>query len=526
MLNKLNDQKANRSSTLSEITPALKTTNLNLMDQERQRRKQLLEVLLLISGIGAIILLFLTNIPSLPKLDQIVFVPELLGLFTVVICYLLNRRSFTYLAAIILFLMITLLVVTYIITDSDSTIVNDLQGSATLLIIPVLAAGVVIKPRYSFIFAAIGLGCLVIATLLRAKPEIYLMETPLAAISMLDIPTALIVIVASLSWYFETNLQSLIQQLSLQNQNLITINQELSQKREIEQQLSKEADAFTNQLTRAFTDQHHNTERQLEIVTQFSATLEQLNQLSHSVAKVTQQVAQEAKVMQQVAQTGTNSIRTALNSISVLSEQAQLQATTMGQLYEQALQINQVSELTTELTEEMGLLALNAKIEAAGAGVNARRFGVVADEVQRLAVRSYDYTNQVHRIVEDVQQAIKNSISWAMDSAKETTGAIQGTRSVEEILGGIVAMVENTASLVCQISPAIEEQRDATSKAVQTVHHLSIIASSVSKHDQRILSSLERLNLTVDLLNQPLPNTNLVTRFTGNRNSFLQPSVS
>ena len=128
------------------------------------------------------------------------------------------------------------------------------------------------------------------------------------------------------------------------------------------------------------------------------------------------------------------------------------------------------------------------------------RFGVVADEMQRLANRSRDFAGQVQRVVREVQSAVQSSADWATNSARETLSVIHGTRSVEETLGGIVAMVDNTAKLARQITLSIQEQQISVVEAVETVHQLSMMATTVSGNNQAIINSLERLNFTVDQL--------------------------
>src|SRR5262249_10971898 len=149
---------------------------------------------------------------------------------------------YTYPAAVLFFLALNGLVCMYIATTADTYLEVDLRSVSTIITLPVVAAGVIIGPRYSFVFAAIGVASIVGIALARSKPDLLYLSTPLDILADLAVPISLLFAMAGLSWFFENNIRSLFNQLTWQNQNLDAANRELARRHQIEQQLSKRVD--------------------------------------------------------------------------------------------------------------------------------------------------------------------------------------------------------------------------------------------------------------------------------------------
>ena len=114
------------------------------------------------------------------------------------------------------------------------------------------------------------------------------------------------------------------------------------------------------------------------------------------------------------------------NQIAGMNEiRAQIQDTSkrIKRLGESSLEIGEIVELISDITEQTNVLALNAAIQAASAGEAGRGFTVVAEEVQRLAERSGEATKQIEAIVKTIQADTQDAVA-AME--KSTVGVVEG----------------------------------------------------------------------------------------------------
>ena len=78
-------------------------------------------------------------------------------------------------------------------------------------------------------------------------------------------------------------------------------------------------------------------------------------------------------------------------------------------------EIGQIVDLFDDVTSETNILALNAAIEASRAGVQGKAFGLVAEDVRKLAERSAAATKDIGAFI----QTIVNSTSEANHSIEE-----------------------------------------------------------------------------------------------------------
>ena len=100
----------------------------------------------------------------------------------------------------------------------------------------------------------------------------------------------------------------------------------------------------------------------------------------------------------------------------------------------------EIIELIEQVAEDINMIGLNAKIEAARLGDEGRGFGVVAEEVQRLA-------NSTSSSVDDIDKSLKSLISATNNLAEAANQVSQISTDQAEKLMDMNEKIENMVKL-------------------------------------------------------------------------------
>ncbi|MHC1761262.1 MAG: methyl-accepting chemotaxis protein [Negativicutes bacterium] len=110
----------------------------------------------------------------------------------------------------------------------------------------------------------------------------------------------------------------------------------------------------------------------------------------------------------------------------------------------QALETNHVLGFIREIAGQTNLLGLNAAIEAARVGEQGRGFGVVAEEIRKLATNSTQSIAKINEIIGAIQSGsaatveqigqVEEGISQVADATSHMAGAMQELRAMAHLL--------------------------------------------------------------------------------------------
>ncbi|MEK7485977.1 MAG: methyl-accepting chemotaxis protein [Planctomycetota bacterium] len=155
-------------------------------------------------------------------------------------------------------------------------------------------------------------------------------------------------------------------------------------------------------------------------------------------------------------------------------------------LHEHSQRIYSVISIINEISNQINLLALNASIEAAGAGQAGKRFSVVAKEIRRLATKTSEGTSEIEKMIDAMLELTESSYK-ASERGKisaETTSV--KLSEVMKALNLIYHYVENTDKVSQQISYSIQKQNSISDQINQVISQANTVAIHFLENTQEI----------------------------------------
>ena len=229
----------------------------------------------------------------------------------------------------------------------------------------------------------------------------------------------------------------------------------------------------TSTITARTNDRIHQQETDTERV---AAAIEEMNTTVHAVAHTAAQADAAAAEANAKSDEGRAVASQALSATRDLANEVQNTAEVIVRLRNDSDNIGSVLDVIRGIAEQTNLLALNAAIEAARAGEQGRGFAVVADEVRTLAGRTQESTQEIQRMIEDLQQGAKQA-SQAMTVGQEKAAhSLDKVENADRALEGISVAVAHILELNTQIATAAEQQGAVTeeiNRNVVSIHDAS-----------------------------------------------------
>jgi methyl-accepting chemotaxis protein len=248
-----------------------------------------------------------------------------------------------------------------------------------------------------------------------------------------------------------------------------------------------------------------DSSEQAAAVVEITATMEELARTAAQIASNAASQAELESHAEASGNAGAMAVEEAVAGVSEVQKRISAIATRADTLGTRAKEIYRVLDLITEIAQETHILSLNAAIEAAGAGEHGRRFGVVADEVRRLAQRSQESVDSVRNLLDEFAGSIRTTVVATEEGIKEASRVLERTQSASSAIEELRGALADTARAAREISLATQEQRTASDQVVLTLKEVSQVIQRMAEGLKQFSGTADRLNglaLSIQLLTQ------------------------
>ncbi len=255
-------------------------------------------------------------------------------------------------------------------------------------------------------------------------------------------------------------------------------------------QLSASTDNMHRELEGVMEQFHAQADHTSSMATAVQQMVATIGEISESTSVAVEGVHQAANNAEQ----GRTVVETTVSNVGQLTGILSNSQQSIGSLNEHVAKIGGAVNIIQDIAEQTNLLALNAAIEAARAGEQGRGFAVVADEVRALASRTHQSTEEITRVVSDIQSQMSMVVSDIDQCNDQGQQTLQASEKLDSSLQQIIADMQAIQGNSERIASAIEEQGIVMNQVSDSITELNVISENNMQSAQECLHEVNSVS--------------------------------
>lgn len=284
-----------------------------------------------------------------------------------------------------------------------------------------------------------------------------------------------------------------------------------------------------SEMSLSITDVSENMSKIADRIEQFTSGMQDLSSASADVAQSTVETAeavsdvvQSLKLLEESTKSinlnvmdansqGTKACNIAIEG-KVVVENAMLEmnqiydsmktlSSVISELGQSAVEIGEILEVIEDITEQTGLLSLNASIEAARAGEHGKGFSIVANAIGKLSEKSKDSMKDIERIIRNIQVVVLNAVKNAESNAVQINNGVELVTQSGQAFTRIDNAIIETFDRIKQIAEEAEGQVRSTQSIMSAIEKVNDYTMQVSASTEENVSTIEEFVLAIEAMN-------------------------
>lgn len=256
---------------------------------------------------------------------------------------------------------------------------------------------------------------------------------------------------------------------------------------------SDQVAAASSGISAVTQDLEKGEQKQTQEILNTSEGVRDLNGKAQKVLENCQAATKAAENGRKAAEQGAKAVREVIKGMEKIRENTQANAKKIKRLGDRSMEISGIVKVIGDISAKTDMLALNASIEAARAGEQGRGFTVVAEQVRSLADRTKTLTNQIEKLVSDIQKETGEAVAQMETQTQEVEAGSRAAQSAGGTLENIVNVSSESSELVSQINQSASQQASRTKEMLATVETINQVVTEAAAKVRETRSTSEQL---------------------------------
>ncbi len=287
--------------------------------------------------------------------------------------------------------------------------------------------------------------------------------------------------------------------------------------------VSKKVKSFSNQIAESSEQNSKAGEEIAGSIQEMSASLEverneveksvetsnNLYEVSKEIEVYSEQILNNANKSVELSLEGNKNINDYMNQIRIINNSIGETANVINELNKRSLEMGNILNIISSISNQTNLLSLNAAIEAARVGEAGRGFAVVANEIRDLAEESGSSVKRIGVVVTGVQEELAKlniKMEESLAQLEQGNGIAEQAKQSFELIESANKNVDKDAQFITQrlniLSDKIEDTNKNMHEIQNTINVNAEASESISAAIQQQTANLEEVTSAVLSLSQ------------------------
>lgn len=262
--------------------------------------------------------------------------------------------------------------------------------------------------------------------------------------------------------------------------------------------------------------QSSSAQEQVEVIGNTNVMLDTFLELSEEISEQAREITRSSQEAADISENGQQALEQTLHSMNDIRRQVEAIGSTIITLAKHTRRIDDIINSVSEIATQSNLLALNASIEAARAGIHGRGFAVVADEVRELASQSTQSATAIRTILGEIKKSMKDTVEATRTGIENVDAGVSKTQEANEVIIKLATNVRESREAVSDIYGIIRQQADGMEEIAISMDRIQLITrqnlastrtvESVSSNLTRLANDLQTV-VNPDTLQEAITST-------------------
>lgn len=273
------------------------------------------------------------------------------------------------------------------------------------------------------------------------------------------------------------SLQTFIEQVSTAGKHVADTAERFAAHIDTNADVARQIAEHMHSIAQDAQEQYDSSEESEKMLLNMKKDMNDMSAVSNAVQKMSHSTGEETK-------RGKHYMEQTRKQMNLIQKQTNDSAAKIQMLKQHSVEVGDIIEVITEISNQTHLLSLNASIEAARAGEHGKGFAVVAGEIGKLAEESEKSAGKITKKIETIQEAIQNATDSMSANVSEVRDGMQMIREAEQIFDRIATSVSDVAAQIEEVFSRFHHLSEQADRVVEKAQRFAVFASNSTKQTE------------------------------------------